>query len=130
MSDATPTKLDLQSLIARLEAATEGSRELDYEIAKWKLPRLSECVQLPDGRWETPDGLVYAIDYTTSLDAALTLVPEGWCCDMGTGGAGYAEGSWARVYPQSGQAHGTGNVSGQTLPLAICIAPLLARSAS
>ena len=52
-------------LIKRLEAATEGSRELDKEIAEafgW----VHECMNS-----DTHPHL------TTSIDAALTLVPEG-----------------------------------------------------
>ena len=58
----------MTDLIERLEAATEGSRELDAEIderiwrAKW-------------GRGKPKD--ISVLYYTTSIDAALTLVPEG-----------------------------------------------------
>lgn len=56
-------------LIARLEAATEGSRELDWDIAHLLYPGEEPATvtvgpQLPH--------------YTTSLDAALMLVPDGW----------------------------------------------------
>lgn len=59
-------------LIARLEAATEGSRELDIDIGElqgfiWQ-----------DGGWCGADGDFRELpSYTTSLDAAMTLVPEG-----------------------------------------------------
>jgi hypothetical protein len=60
---------DIQSLLSRLETATEGSRELDYEI--WRV--LHGAEHLSD--WEDRDWLAY----TQSVDAALTLVPgDAW----------------------------------------------------
>ncbi len=83
------------TLISRLEAAESGSRELDAEIA------VAEKIDLPQPMGEAPpylkmpamaDGcapgtywlvqrsgmsLRTAPHYTTSLDAARTLVPEG-----------------------------------------------------
>ena len=76
----------MNNLIAELERATEGSRELDYAIAKeigwrfhgekdfkeygvfWRDAITDEWQQLP---W-----------WTASLDAALTLVPEGYRCSF------------------------------------------------
>lgn len=56
-------------LIARLEAAAEGARELDVAIAKavgaWRKPPPT----VVDPHWT-------ALHYTTSLDAAMTLVPD------------------------------------------------------
>lgn len=70
-------------LIARLEMATEGSRELDADI-------FIETAGIPEGSridrnggvvgwWPPNSGYQYAREvphYTTSLDAALTLVPR------------------------------------------------------
>lgn len=71
----------LLALIERLEQAPEGSRELDYEIFIFDsvVPEASQSARelasllprpMPDhaGFWPT---------YTTSIDAALSLVPEG-----------------------------------------------------
>jgi hypothetical protein len=58
----------LAGLIARLEAATEGSRELSVNIY--------ETLGLPPLYGTTIDRLYP--DYTTSIDAALSLIPEGW----------------------------------------------------
>ena len=75
---------DLEKLIAKLEAATEGSRELDAFIHRERHPELADMIAdhpsaapgwLVGGNHENP---VTAPHYTTSLDAALTLVPEGW----------------------------------------------------
>lgn len=85
MSDA------LDVLIAKLEQATEGSRELDCLIYALHWPSRAIVVQLIDGddnsfnsRWcvmrqTTIDArVVYDPPlYTTSLDAALTLRPDG-----------------------------------------------------
>ena len=54
---------DLDILIRDLEGAPEGSRKLDGRID----------VAVMDA-----DGEQWPAHYTTSLDAALTLVPEGW----------------------------------------------------
>ena len=67
----------MDDLLKRLEEATEGSRELDAEIG--------ETLGI-EPAWYGPYGYYDAAKdaprehehYTTSLDAALTLVPEGW----------------------------------------------------
>jgi hypothetical protein len=80
-------------LIARLEAATGPDRELDAAIAQavgfvLRLPEQSEGPErLPDvKRWYHPDGHAvgwyegsdqFPSYYTASIDAALTLMPEG-----------------------------------------------------
>ena len=69
---------DLPNLIARLEAAEGPSRELDREIAEavgMELRVRGSTLVFVD-----TDGshLMAAPDYTASLDAAVSLVPEGW----------------------------------------------------
>lgn len=66
---------DLKSLIAELESAKEGSRELDAMIENW-LEHGSES----DLAYILTDieNITKPAPYTFSLDAALTLVPEGW----------------------------------------------------
>ena len=60
----------MNNLIEKLEQAPEGSRELD--VAIWN----ATCADNPLARVTTlPAGHHH---YTTSIDAALTLVPEGW----------------------------------------------------
>ena len=72
----------MDTLIAELERATEGSRELDAKIAMALYPTLATFRDDPErgtGHWISDKaGPVFALDYTTSLDAALTLVSEGW----------------------------------------------------
>lgn len=90
---------DLAGLIARLEEAGEGSRELDARVlfainhagamrgfwnASTGLPST-----LPDDFDALPNGLgrrgIEAVSphFTTSIDAALTLVPEGCAWSVG-----------------------------------------------
>lgn len=69
----------MTDLITRLEAATEGSRELDAEIfcAVRGLVFDEECPVRADGKRYIDFRRVPK--HTRSLDAALTLVPEGYC---------------------------------------------------
>jgi hypothetical protein len=74
-------------LASRVEAATGPDREIDREIMAldydWKRRALSKGSRFRDkcwvhratNKWRTtaPDGF----EFTTSLDAAMTLVPEG-----------------------------------------------------
>lgn len=103
----------MSDLIARLEAASEGSRELDALVWVATLPPDGKGIDgygLPDSgaHYEheaDEDGsvtmwVVWSIAsrskrarrpapaYTTSLDAALTLVPEdkAWCVEAEPGG--------------------------------------------
>lgn len=75
----------VSELIERLEKAEVGSRELDAAIAiaagTDHGPR--EYVHVESRSYEIHDEI--ARHYTTSLDAALTLVPEGWCFEVGNG---------------------------------------------
>jgi hypothetical protein len=96
----------MQELIKRLEEATEGSAGLDHEIA--------DAVGFPM--------LARAIPYyTTSLDAALTLVPEGaiWTISCGDGEPGFA------FIDTGGRIE---EHDAATPALALCIAALRARS--
>lgn len=63
----------MDDLIRRLEAATEGSHELDCEVYRWW--RQNTPPPALGAIWTTDEE--YTPHYTTSLDAALSLVPEG-----------------------------------------------------
>lgn len=65
-------KTAMDDLIAKLESATEGSRDLDALIS----------VAVP--------GADFSFDYTASIDAALTLLPEG----MKWGIESHGTGAW------------------------------------
>lgn len=125
----------LSALIARLEAATEGSRELSDEIlfvlgwrCSWVGGAPSEYYDttswFPPGATHHTDG-VYGnrrLDFTRSLDAAVTLVPEGHLWNLRS----FTEFYIADVWIQN-----SGNVEAEgfsKLPaLALCIAALKAR---
>lgn len=58
----------VKELIEKLEAATAGSRELDYTIEHIVGQKPKYALE-----WPHPDDTTH---YTTSIDAALTLVPN------------------------------------------------------
>lgn len=138
---------DLEALIAKLEAAEKGSRELDAEIAvaifdeavakddliyaKLPHPRYDDCA--PGTFWRhsrSGASLHTAPRYTTSLDAALTLVPEGWWADVFTPiGVNPAQGNLWTGEPPYYQDQETEGFA-PTPVLALCIAALKARRSS
>ena len=121
------------ALAARVEAAQGADRELDALIydasghfAWW---------DAMDGPKRTPDRnealrkitLASRFEPTASLDAAVSLVPEGWEWAAGIDPPGYfREGcaGWARVFPRSRQDQGTGNRYAATPALALTAAAL------
>jgi len=95
--------MTLAELIAALERAEGPSRELDDEI---------DLMALETG-WRQERMIYGSPNYTASLDAALTLVPEG---------AGFAlMGRAAKV--------GRETSKGATTAIALCIAAIRARGA-
>jgi len=93
-------------LLARLEAATEGSRELDGLIAAATKTGARRLYKLAEGchyEYEASEDIgkvnVFSVGptlrhleqiydaphFTESLDAALTLVPEGWFWEIALG---------------------------------------------
>lgn len=123
MTDDAPTvegaANPLADLIARLEAATGPSRELDEAISVW----LHNAAN-PGGRvvlW-----VAMPRPYTSSLDAAVTLVPEGhWW----SAGACQRE-NHATVAPEGVDDDRSHEGYGATVALALVIAALKARSAT
>lgn len=128
------TKAALLALAERCER--EGpSRELDSAIyrdavAPWRNVAWLEgrqIIQKPDGTWERwPPP-----HYTTSIDAAVTLVPEGWCISLGS----TCQGHWRAKLHQCGEGRGAQahqdyyNPHIKSGPLALCAAALRARAA-
>ncbi len=76
----------MADLADRIEAATEGSRELDAEIALaigWQ-----NCIPCDfNGIKHRMGGILNAPPFSRSVDAALSLVPEGWDWATGSNGA-------------------------------------------
>lgn len=136
-------------LMARLVAASAGARELDGKIwavideAAFKR-QCSFKGRKHAGRiytaaekrhHETRMGAVLAPRYTTSLDNALTLVPEGWhikiqiCYNVGAERA-YCHCDLERDCYTAGRDLGDDEpMEIQTAPPALCIAALKARAA-
>lgn len=119
----------MSDLVARLEAAEAGSRELDAEIATevlgWKWIEASHVWELPAGsswsasrsRWGVPA-------YTSSLDAITALIGEklpGWSWSVGS------DGQAAVSSPPKGHYVAFGTVA-NTPALALCAALLRALS--
>ena len=120
-------------LLARLEGASEGSRELDREIMGLFYRMGERCIGIecdccPDGRhvtpvWidpETDEWKTTALDgfeFTTSVDADLALAER-----LGLDG-------WNTLYAamMNWKAHDPRGPLSGTLPLAMCIAVLRAK---
>jgi len=117
--------MDHKELIERLEAAESGSRELDAEIAKEVGYTFMETWTLSEEYWigpaPAPDKPVVLPRFTTSLDAALTLVPEGFWTRLIIATPPVAE-----VNPNNIESV-DGKVIATTPALALCIAALKAR---
>lgn len=139
---------DIKAIIARLEAASEGSHELDAHIQA--IEHNETFVKLDDG----PCGETHALDqlsvcwlsasgrrytcwgnkaYTRSLDAALTLVPEDavWHVmtdygDLNRAKVGPRNQPYASVYSCDDRPMFV-EADADTPPLALCIAALKAR---
>ena len=103
-------------LIAKLEAAAEGSRELDFEIEAVVLQPLS-------GKGLQPPR------YTTSIDAALTLVPNGWHYQIikWRCGLGRKKAIEVRLAESGAKYFDEPTAAANTPALALCIAALKAR---
>lgn len=125
--------MSLTELIQKLEAAKEGSRELDELIHEAAGSPGADDPQY--AAFESGDD--FPRNYTTSLDAALTLVPDGWNYQLlKTGGVLLSSGlpysasikassqyGWVDPpYPFDGYS--------ETQALALCIAALKAREAA
>lgn len=126
--------MTLTELIAALEAADGPSRELDAQIALahgWDVVPIREKGGHTWDRWYRPYmGKRYPVrlpNYTSSIDAALTLVPEGYGLVIDVAGE-YAS---ASIYElRSTRAGPFVKPARRTPALALCIAALKAREAS
>jgi hypothetical protein len=126
-----------EELIAALEKAEGPSRELDCDIfvATAHSPFVSyypDCVLASLGGFAARVEIEEIPKYTTSIDAALTLVPEGWALYRinqyhDNKNPAWGWGGTLRNYltPEIGVEVGESRAS---LALALCIAALKARA--
>ena len=117
------TRSELLALAARVDVATGADRMIDEAIS----PALGWLAPKPPLRsWRTPQGY-RASDgvprYTASLDAALTLVPEGWDWAVTKG---FGESALAAASPANSVA--TVETQAATPALALTAAALRARA--
>jgi hypothetical protein len=118
----------MNELIEKLEAAEEGSRELDFYIAKTQGWHGSDdfykCSWLAHpGDYSAECGPYYP-HYTTSLDDARTFVPEGWA----GGGRLVGDGpDFGMELIATGEEPGYVTGVGDTPVLALCIVAAKAR---
>jgi hypothetical protein len=133
---------DLESLIERLAALSGPDRRLDAEIAcAIKFPHLRPAE--PDDHKEhqrgylpsagniwCPTGFLMADSYTSSIDAALTLVPEGLGIALDTRPHSQVTklGSEALAWCSEDRDVPSVAVLGRTPAIALCIAALRARA--
>jgi hypothetical protein len=119
----------MTDLIERLEAATEGSRELDALIHATTLSLGRDYWPDERGRVVEYTGLRKILHraphYTTSIDAALTLVPEGWGWSVND------DSEACLTLPGNGFLSDRGDIElygrSATPAIALCIAALRAR---
>ncbi len=121
----------MSDLIPRLRNAAEGSQELSAEIAR-------DVVGLRFHQWPVwvhvrsrmhdASALGPCPAYTTSLDDAVTLVPENWSWSVGTDFdmPGRAILTWGGVTSDDRPQRIT--ITAETPALALCIAALEARN--
>lgn len=120
---------DLMELAAKCEAAAGPDRELDSAIVL----ALFDVDRGAKGGWCDARGTVpHPWNYTASLDAAMTLVPEGCVlavtnCDADGKRPDFAKASAIVARDPDGQV---GPTVAATMPLALCAAALRARASS
>jgi hypothetical protein len=123
---------DLARLIARLEAATDGTVSLSEEVARavgwvsWRGQWFAPGTD-PAGNPPSLDG---APNFTRSLDAALTLVPETAGIEINRYWLTTRDGAVWSAQLRWGLRDSAASEDAPSAPLALCIAALKARSAA
>jgi hypothetical protein len=122
----------LLTLADRCEAATGPDRELDVEIVYGLYPDIGnyagQCIGDDPIFWHEPYRKQPCPHFTASLDAAMTLVPEG--LDFGCGRGIDTELGANKAVCHAWVGEGEGDlVFAETVALALCAAALKARAA-
>lgn len=116
----------LSGVIRKLRSAGEGSRDLDEMVGRalgWTLRPVSEHIEED---WFDPRGVRahFVPGFSKSIDAAASLVPNGWIWDVTSTGT-----SWVMHDLTDGNGHHI-STRGATPALALCIAALEALEAA
>ncbi len=118
----------MKDLIERLEKLTGPEGEVDADIARHFGHAV---VNMPLSGPHYEEDATPVLHYTASLDAALTLVPEGWFMDLSIDSSG--TGWVVLTRPGGGFLSGEGEIERHgdaAIPAAaLCIAALKAREA-
>ena len=119
-------RAQIEALITKLEAATEGSRALSDEVLLTCGWQRSNHQDRRSCYWTSPDGRTHSRrpDPTRSLDDAVTLVPEGWLWSVGVQNTHKRTGPSAFIWKPDVKAQ---FIEAATPALALCIAALKAR---
>lgn len=121
---------ELQGLIERIEAASELRRQLDADIAR-EVGRIPKDAVLDSDGTAWHNRLGYEVpNYTGSLDAAMTLVPENGFCEInwyrGRSDDGKDDATVWALYGEEYCCH----ANAATPALALCAAALRAKGSS
>ena len=117
--------MTLSSLLERLEKAEGASRELDVAVAEasgWQRRESAHGVY-----WIAPHGEFDVVPpYTSSIDAALTLVPDTYEWEIGGGNPNFDNPAWCDICPreQPYLAELEFFAEGVNSAIAICIAAI------
>lgn len=119
--------MEIKSLIERIEKSEGADRELDHAIYE---ALGKPVVRMASASTHGTDLVNWAPFYSASLDAAVTLVPEGWSFEVRSSGTG--DPGQASVWnPMRAPGHEEYRVSNFATPaLALCAAALKARNPS
>lgn len=125
--------MTLSDLIERLEKATGPDREMDEDIVRALYPDCIIQIYVVGDEDKTvfhAEPLVpnksYVPLYTSSIDAALTLVPEGYGWSLY---GGFSPNRPCACLSDTGRSDDLVDAFGATPAIAICIASLKARAA-
>lgn len=127
-NDSKGWHMSVEKLIAKLEAAPGGSRELDSLVS------LVKDGKNPADYRINPQFYDCILPYTTSIDTAITLVTENLSYELTFSAAGDGAMRRARLWdwrrgPLAIDPKNEWAAVAKTLPLALCIAALKARKA-
>jgi len=118
---------DTHSLITRLESLTEPSREVDALVHQASQPELADMSTGCAPGWLTGGEhkfLIKVPEYTASIDAALTLVPEGWFVHECGQISPRDDSNWYCILARP--SAGISQSNHKSFPVALCIASLKA----